>query len=56
MFKCSHCDKFNFLRAVERDAGDYIACCSHCGTKNILAIKLINQTLIPTIETLGYKD
>jgi transcription elongation factor Elf1 len=56
MFKCSHCHKLNVIRSVERDAGDYIAVCSACATKNILAISMINRILVPIIETRGYRD
>jgi hypothetical protein len=56
MFQCSRCHKNCLIRRILKDAGDYIALCSSCGAKNILKITRINQKLVPTIETAGWRD
>lgn len=56
MFKCDHCHKISLILQVERDAGDFVVACSTCHCKNILAIQVINQTLVPLLQTLGWRE
>ncbi|MGH9760833.1 MAG: hypothetical protein ACREAC_08320 [Blastocatellia bacterium] len=56
MFKCSHFRELNMIGFVNHEAGDYIVVCPSCGTKNILAPTVINNVLVPRVETLGYRD
>ena len=54
MFTCSYCHKTNLIRHIEKEAGEYMARCSHCQAKNILALTRINEQLVPTVEVRGY--
>ena len=56
MFNCAHCHKLGFIRRVEKDASDFVVICSTCHCKNILAIRVINQTPVPLLQTLGWRE
>jgi hypothetical protein len=38
MFQCLRCHRIEFVFVIDRDAGDWIVRCDHCGAKNIVAI------------------
>jgi hypothetical protein len=57
MFVCRRCKASTFRSIqIEYYRGDWVAVCSECGAKNILAVIEINNLPTPTLQMIGWKE